>query len=360
MKISYTSHHYYPHTGGTEKVVRSSVESAASLGHEVHVFSDHGDLSSLKDTDRIHYHGISLKRVGKFRFPPSSYWKDLSSTDSDIFHIHGQRVWSSDYLYWHLKDLHGKKIFTAHGFYQMIYGGIANSLYYNQFMPSFLDKFDRIICLTEYEKAITEKISPSLSKKIDVVPDPVDFHKIVINENPEETLTKYSVAKNNYFIHSGGLQKNKNIEFIVRAIKGTGMPLLLTGNTPDKGYENSIRQTGLDNSVEIKFLGNVPESDLYTLMANSNAFLFASRFESFGVAMVEAAYSGARVICTDIGISGELGREGIVKIVNSAATMREAVDNYKVDLELNKIRESLIKRFSTENVMRRIMEVYES
>ena len=37
---------------------------------------------------------------------------------------------------------------------------------------------------------------------------------IVINENPEETLTKYSVAKNNYFIHSGGLQKNKNIEFM--------------------------------------------------------------------------------------------------------------------------------------------------
>ena len=360
MRISYTSHHYYPHTGGTEKVVRSSVESVASLGHEVHVFSDQEDLSSLKDTERIYYHGISLKRIGKFRFPPLSYWKGLSSTNSDIYHIHGQRVWSSDYLYMHLKDLHGKKIFTAHGFYQMIYGGLANSLYYNQFMPSFLNKFDRIICLTEKEKAIIQKISPSLSEKIDVIPDPVDFHKIILNQNADETLAKFSVKNDKYFIHSGGLQKNKNIEFIAKAMKRTGMPLLLTGNTPDKGYENFIRQVGMENGIEIRFLGNVSENDLYTLMANSNAFLFASKFESFGVAMVEAAFAGARVICTDVGISGELGREGIVKVVDSAATMREAVDNYKVDLELNKTREILIKKFSTENVMRRIMGVYES
>ncbi len=360
MKISVTSHHYFPHTGGTERVVKTSVDALSEMGNEMHVFSDLEDLQALKNSEKIQYHGINLRRIGKFRFPPSDYWKLLRGNNSDIYHIHGQRVWSSDYLYLHLNRINGKKLFTAHGFYQLIYGGTINSVYYRKFMPSFLAKFDHIISLTEKEKAITTELAPDLGDKISVIPDPVDFHRISVSGNVDEITSKYGLEMGKYFIHSGGLQRNKNIEFIIKAIKGLKQPLVLTGNTPDQSYVGYLKQLASENGVSLIFAGNIPDKDLYTLMGGSDAFLFSSKFESFGVAIVEAVYSGARVISADAGIAKELSGSGMLQIVDSPSRMREAIVNYRRISDLDSVRKKLEGNYATETIMGRLVKLYES
>ncbi len=360
MKISVTSHHYYPHTGGTERVVKTLVDALSEIGHEVHVFSDIEDLQAMKSGEKIQYHGIKLRKIGKFRFPPLDYWKMLSKTGSDIYHIHGQRVWSSDYLYMNLNKIKGKKLFTAHGFYQLIYGGTLNSVYYQKFMPSFLSKFDHIVSLTEKEKNITADLVPDLAEKISVIPDPVDFQRITISGDIGATVSKYGLDVGKYFIHSGGLQKNKNVEFIIRAMKGLKQPLVLTGNTPDQSYVAYLKQLASEDKINLIFAGNVPDEDLYTLMAGSDAFLFSSKFESFGVAMVEAVYSGARVISADTGVARDLSIDGMLQIVDSPAQMRESIINYKRKTDLDSIREKLESNYSTETIMRRLIKLYEN
>ena len=76
--------------------------------------------------------------------------------------------------------------------------------------------------------------------------------------------------------------------------------------TPDLSYVAYLKQLASEDKINLIFAGNVPDGDLYTLMAGSDAFLFSSKFESFGVAMVEAVYSGARVISADTGVARDL------------------------------------------------------
>ena len=59
MRIVQTSHHYYPHTGGTERVVKILVEGLAELKNEVHIFSDSVDLKKLSDQDNV-MHGMEM------------------------------------------------------------------------------------------------------------------------------------------------------------------------------------------------------------------------------------------------------------------------------------------------------------
>ncbi len=358
MKIAQTSHHYYPHSGGTETVVKTIVDGLASRNNTVHVYSDYDDLKQLKNEENVLYHGIKLKRIGKFRFPGSGYWKEIETSDCDILHVQGQRVWSSDYLYTHLDRIKSKKVFTAHGYYQLIYGGIFNSLYYGMFMPSFLNKFDRIICLTEEERRISERMFPKISDRLTVLPNPVDFNRIDGVSISDNVLEKYNLVKNNFFIHAGGLQRNKNIEFILEAMKGIRVPLVLCGNIPDRSYFEKIKAAADQMKVELRVLGSINEEELFSLMRSARFYLSGSIFEGFGISMVESSYLGTMVIANNAGIASELQEMGGLKIAINPEQMHELLEsNVKIE-DQDSLKETLRKKFSRDEIIDRMIELY--
>lgn len=358
MNIAQTSHHYYPHSGGTETVVKTVVDALALRNNTVHVFSDYEDLKQLKDEKNILYHGIRLKRVGKFRFPASGYWKEIEDSDCDILHVQGQRVWSSDYLYTHLNRIKSKKVFTAHGYYQLIYGGMINRLYYGRFMPSFLNKFDKVICLTDVEKRISERMFPKITNKITVLPNPVDFKRMDEISLDRGVLEKYNLVEKNFFIHAGGLQRNKNIEFILEAMKGLKIPLVLCGNIPDTNYFEEIKLKATQMKVEIKVLGSINEDELFSLIRKARFYLSGSIFEGFGISMVEASYLGTMVIANNAGIATELQEIGGLKIANSPEQMRKIIDSEMKIEDHEQLKESLKKRFSKDEIIDRLIKLY--
>ena len=360
MNIAQTSHHYYPHSGGTETVVKTLVDSLASSDNSVHVYSDYEDLKNLENGNNITYHGVKLKRIGKFRFPESGYWKDLISSEYDIVHVQGQRVWSSDYLYTHLNKIKGGKVFTAHGYYQLIYGGLANKIYYGKFMPSFLKKFDRIICLTEDERKISQRLFPKLIEKLTVLPNPVDFDKIDSYNIDNSVLEKHNLENRNFMIHAGGLQRNKNIEFILEAVKGTGYPLLLCGNIPDKAYINIIEKRAKELKIDLRVLGSIEGKELFSLIKNAKFYLSGSIFEGFGVSMVESSYLGTMVIAKRAGIASELQGMGGLKIADTPEQMHQLIQSELKIEEPDKLMNTLRAQFSKDKIVYNIKELYEA
>lgn len=53
-------------------------------------------------------------------------------------------------------------------------------------------------------------------------------------------------------------------------------------------------------SDRVRFLGEVPPSNMKSLLGEADAFLFPSKYEAFGFAVVEAMAGGLPVICSDI------------------------------------------------------------
>lgn len=96
--------------------------------------------------------------------------------------------------------------------------------------------------------------------------------------------------------------------------EGFAPRLVFTGQKTGhwKHLERKIRRLGLEGKVV--HLGYVASEVVEALYANAEAVLFPSRFEGFGLPVVEAAGHGARVITSDLEVFGENGVEGLLRI----------------------------------------------
>jgi glycosyltransferase involved in cell wall biosynthesis len=61
----------------------------------------------------------------------------------------------------------------------------------------------------------------------------------------------------------------------------------------------------------VEFTGNISDSiELARIMQEATVFLFTSRWESFGIALLEAAAAGDYIISTDVGCAREITKNG--------------------------------------------------
>jgi glycosyltransferase involved in cell wall biosynthesis len=86
---------------------------------------------------------------------------------------------------------------------------------------------------------------------------------------------------------------------------------LETEECDGSAYRDSffMRYPHLQESVE--FTGNISDAaELMNIMREAKVFLFTSRYESFGIALLEAAAAGNYIITTDVGCAWEITKGG--------------------------------------------------
>lgn len=133
---------------------------------------------------------------------------------------------------------------------------------------------------------------------------------------PFSTLKRKYSLPDNYVLTLSTIEPRKNIGLLVDAWakacleNGFESDLVLAGR---KGWKQEALvervPRGLRNRVH--FTGFVDDEDLPALYANSELFVFPSIYEGFGLPPVEAAYSGARVLCSDIACLKEICGDGV-------------------------------------------------
>ncbi len=110
-----------------------------------------------------------------------------------------------------------------------------------------------------------------------------------------------------YFLYLGGFDVRKNVDGILRAyvryLEKGGDPaqkLVIAGKLPasDTGFAPDPRRMASDLglSEQIHFTGWVDEADKPALYGLATAFLFPSRYEGFGMMLLEAMAAGTPVV----------------------------------------------------------------
>ncbi|HQV27196.1 MAG TPA: glycosyltransferase family 1 protein [Thermoflexales bacterium] len=215
----------------------------------------------------------------------------------------------------------GKQVVTIHDLYPLIEPAIftkSDVLYWRHIQPAVLRRVDGIIADSRRTADDVVAAYRVKTEKIDVVHLGVDAgFRPRSTQEIAPTLARRQIGPR-YVLHVGAVSAKKNLVSLVRAfaiLKGNGYPgqLVLVG--PD--YQKLERvplaqvaeQAGITDSVRI--VGAVSDDDLKDIMAGAELFAFPSKYEGFGIAVVEAMACGVPIIAARAG--------AVVEVVGDAA-----------------------------------------
>jgi glycosyltransferase involved in cell wall biosynthesis len=204
----------------------------------------------------------------------------------------------------------------------------------------------KIIAISEYTKQdIIRKydLSPDL---ITTVHNGVDKTFSVYEREISKIKCKYKIQKD-YFIYPATLFPHKNHLFLVdvfsRFLKHSkkDMILILTGGFINKEYLfwKYVKASGL--SKKVIHLGYISHKDVLNLMAGAKALLFPSKYEGFGLPVIEAMLCGLPVIASNV--------TSIPEVADKAAILIDPdnMDEWLLQMEEivtnDSLRETLIK-----------------
>ena len=109
-----------------------------------------------------------------------------------------------------------------------------------------------------------------------------------------------------YLLYLGGYDQRRNLSTLFRALalarsRDPALPLLALGGplpAADTPFTPDPRRLAAEAGVSagVRFLGRVPEEDKPALYSGALAFLFPSRYEGFGLPVLEALACGAPAV----------------------------------------------------------------
>ncbi|MBM3700772.1 MAG: glycosyltransferase family 4 protein [Actinobacteria bacterium] len=168
----------------------------------------------------------------------------------------------------------------------------------------------RIIAISQSTKNDIVKFFNTDPEKIDVTHLAADasFRKLSPDQYDRSILEKYKI-KGSYILSVGTIEPRKNYVTLIRAFnllksgsdrgpshfKGTVPKLVIVGRT---GWKSEAAYTEYENSIykkDIIFVGRSTDDELVHLYNMAELFVYPSKFEGFGLPVVEAMQCGLAV-----------------------------------------------------------------
>ncbi len=148
-------------------------------------------------------------------------------------------------------------------------------------------------------------------QKIHVIP--LGFKKPDIqtsNQEENSILKSYNLQPKTFFLYIGRVEHKKNTDTLIKAFRifakeNSDIKLVLAGGVGRGGKEilDSIPE---DIKDRIVITGYISEEEKHILMKNAQCFIFPSRYEGFGIPLLEAMHYNLPIIASDIPTSREI------------------------------------------------------
>lgn len=184
----------------------------------------------------------------------------------------------------------------------------------------------QIICISESTRKDLEKFYGCPKEKLRLIPLGFDREAFLASfvVRPRSFLDKWGLVPEKYFLYIGRIEEKKNIAHLVRAFlqtKDTGWKLVLVGK-PGVGFPLIAE---LLDSPEAKrriiHTGYLPADDAYSLLAYAGTFVFPSRFEGFGIPVLEAQALDVPVVCSRAGALPEVAGNAALYMDNTEGSL---------------------------------------
>lgn len=171
-----------------------------------------------------------------------------------------------------------------------------------------------------------------------------------------------------YVLYVGKLEPRKNLPVLIEAFSAIssefpGHQLVIVGN-PGWDYEAVYQAARTALGKQIHFTGFVADTDLPTLYAAADLFVYPSSYEGFGIPVLEAMACGTPVITSNVSSLPEVaGEAGLLvdplDVAGLAAAMRRVLSDGDLRQRMRAKGLEQARQFTWKETAKRTLEVYE-
>lgn len=267
------------------------------------------------------------------------------------------------------KARHTRSVVTIHDLiflrYPEYYHWIDRKIYTYKFRKA-CESADLVIAISECTKRDIISYFHIPEEKIKVVYQGCDvsFTRPATEEKKQEVREKYSLPEH-YILNVGSIEERKNVLLAVKALLHLPeeMHLVILGRrTPYTDQINTfIHARHLEDRVKI--LNGIPFSDLPAIYQQAEVFVYPSRFEGFGIPIIEAIYSGVPVVAATGSCLEEAGGPSSIyvhpdDVEGMADALKQASGNQAVRARMIEEGKKYVRRFSEEEQAQQLMGIY--
>ncbi|MBD3363297.1 glycosyltransferase [Candidatus Dojkabacteria bacterium] len=339
----------------------------------------------LLDNSNIYFHSIGPVKLSTITniFTSRKIFNQLKLTNPDIF-------FSPNFERGIFKGP-WKNVVTIHDMIPIATNTFSQKSKIHNFFKGLFYKYqlnkiklaDAIITNSEYSKNQIEKYLGINSSKIYPIPlakGISDTEEIKREKLKAKLFLETSNIKGEYFLYYGGLEKNKNIENLLKAFsilnkqykkiklviissdfKSTVSGRIIPQTSKAKKISKLIQKLHID--AQVICLGKVTSTELLLLLKNAFGFVHLSLHEGFGLAVLEALSQGIPSIISDIPVYRE-NFEGGALFTNPTnpkdiySAFCKLLDNKKLRNKLCKDAKKISENFSWEKTAGETKDIF--
>ena len=222
--------------------------------------------------------------------------------------------------------------------------------------PSLMGRKDRLVFKTMVPRAakraarvltVSERTRRDLTELYGIPAE-----RIVVTPNGVDPAFSPGPGPHDYALLVGAVQERKNPLAALDAAEGAGLPLVVAGPAKDADLARELKRRGA------RVTGYVPQDELIELYRGAACVLQTSRYEGFGLPVLEAMACGAPVVAVDEPALREVGGDAAIYAAEAdlADAIRQALGEREQRSASGIARARL---FSWEAAARRTLEVYQ-
>jgi glycosyltransferase involved in cell wall biosynthesis len=225
-----------------------------------------------------------------------------------------------------------------------------------------LRKTSRIVVPTkDYEEILRNEYNVP-KKQITTIPNGIELHTY---KNLRKKNTRIGKIARILFV--GRLSNQKNVPLLLRALAQLKSSIPISVRIVGEGEERKrieqlIRQLGL--SGRVRLVGAKHGVALQKEYMNADIFVLSSRFETFGVVILEAMASGVPVVATDIpGVRSIIShrQNGLLcaqEVTSLANTIQLAINNSALRHRITQRALENVKEYEWGKIIPRYLDIY--
>ena len=234
---------------------------------------------------------------------------------------------------------------------------------YRRKFKSTLKEASRIIAISECTKRDILYYGDFPEDKIDVIYQGCSnrFRKSVSEADKNRVKAKYNLS-DNFILNVGSIEARNNVLLAVKALGCLldSFRMVIVGKHTKYTDEviAYVKKNGLEDRVQI--LHGIPDDDLPVIYHLAKVFVYPSRYEGFGIPIIEAIQTGLPVVaCTGSCLEEAGGPDCLYVSPDDLEGMANAIKQAIAEKDVRVPRaQEYIKRFENSNLAAQVIEEY--